>query len=271
MRQRVDLNAHISETRVCGNPADFEVLLEPIYHEAAATRSLVPNRLAVVRKDTGRAVAVVSNRYSLVPHTRILETIEHAIAPLDVGPVPRGIYLEAAGARMRALYKFPALAEPVLVSGEICPCIQVRNSYDGSARIGVHIGAFRFVCTNLAVGGGGAFAGGFMSVHAGEIPIEQVARQLADYLTRFERIAALYRQWAQQPVQSDVLKHISTTDLDERPEFGEALTESRPDTVFVAYNVLTDLATHRMRTARVAFSVLERINVGFQREFPYLT
>jgi hypothetical protein len=271
MRQRIDLNAHINETRICGNPADFEVLLEPIYHEAEATHSLVPNRLAVVRKDTRQAIAVVSNRYSLVPHARILDTIEQATRPLDVGPVPRGVYVDAAGARMRALYKFPALAQPVLDSGEICPCIQVRNSYDGSARIAVHIGAFRFVCTNLAVGGGGAFAGGFMSVHAGEIPIEQVAQQLADYLTRFERIAALYRQWAQQPVQRDVLKHISATDLGERPEFGEALTVARPDTVFVAYNVLTNLATHRMRTARVAFSVLERINVGFQREFPFVS
>ena len=93
---------------------------------------------------------------------------------------------------MRAIFKFPALASSVLGRTEICPCLQVRNTYDGSARIAVHIGAFRFVCTNLAVGGGGVFAGGFVSIHAGEIPIERMADQLTAYLTRFDQIVRLY-------------------------------------------------------------------------------
>jgi hypothetical protein len=37
------------------------------------------------------------------------------------------------------------------------------------------------VCTNLAVGGGGVFTGGFMAVHAGEVPITQVTNQLTNY------------------------------------------------------------------------------------------
>ena len=61
---------------------------------------------------------------------------DYLISPLDI-----------------AKHLFAALASPVLGRDEICPCLQVRNTYDGSARIAVHIGAFRFVCTNLAVGG----------------------------------------------------------------------------------------------------------------------
>lgn len=208
MRRLVDLNSSINATVVRGNPADFPVSLQPVFHDGNEGRKPIPKRRAIVREDTGEAIAVVSNRYTLVPHARILDLVEQAIGPLDVGPVPRGIYVDRRGARMRAIFKFPALASPVLGADEICPCLQVRNTYDGSARITVHIGAFRFVCTNLAVGGGGVFAGGFVSIHAGEIPIEKMADQLAQYLTRFEQIVELYRQWSERRPEAGALSSI---------------------------------------------------------------
>lgn len=269
MRRHVDLNAHINETIVRGNPADFPVSLQPVFHERENGRTAIPTRRAIVREDTGQAIAVVSNRYTLVPHSRILDIIEHAIEPLDVGPVPRGIYVDGQGARMRALYKFPALALAIRGQDEICPCLQVRNTYDGSARIGVHIGAFRFVCTNLAVGGGGAFAGGFVSVHAGEIPIEEMAGRLADYLTRFGQIVQLYRHWSDQVPEPGALRSIFDDSLQGRPEgLWDNVVGAGPATVFAAYNVMTDYATHRMRSARRAFDLLERVNAGFQQAFP---
>lgn len=269
MRRHVDLNAHINETVVRGNPADFPVSLQPVFHEGASGRTAIPTRRAIVREDTGQAIAVVSNRYTLVPHSRILDIIEQAIEPLDVGPVPRGIYVDGQGARMRAVYKFPALALAIRGQDEICPCLQVRNTYDGSARIGVHIGAFRFVCTNLAVGGGGVFAGGFVSIHAGEIPIEEMAGQLADYLTRFGQIVKLYRHWSEQVPGPGTLRSVFDDSLKGRPEgLWDNVAGAGPATVFAAYNVMTDYATHLMRSARTAFDLLERVNAGFQKAFP---
>lgn len=269
MRRPVDLNTHINETVVHGHPADFAVSLRPVFYDGPGDRKPMPTRRAIVREDTGDAIAVVSNRYTLVPHTRILDLIEQAIAPLEVGPVPRGIYVDRGGARMRALFKFPALATPVLGGDDICPCLQVRNTYDGSARIAVHIGAFRFVCTNLAVGGGGVFAGGFVSIHAGEIRIEETAGHLAAYLARFDRIVALYRHWAVQRMETEALVSLIEESLDGRPkELGPFMVKAAPRTVFDAYNVMTEFATHRMRSCRRAFELLERINAGFQQAFP---
>lgn len=271
MRRNVDLNAHINESVVRGNPADFPVALQPVFHAGPDGHRAIPARRAIVRQDTGQAIAVVSDRYTLVPHTRILEIVEQAIQPLDVGSVPRGIYVDGQGARMRALYKFPALALPVIGDDEICPCLQVRNTYDGSARIAVHIGAFRFVCTNLAVGGGGVFAGGFVSIHAGEIPIEKMADQLADYLTRFGEIVRLYRHWSEQVPGPGTLRSVFENALKRRPEgLWDSVLGAGPATVFAAYNVMTDYATHKMRTARRAFDMLERVNAGFQEAFPVL-
>jgi hypothetical protein len=264
----VDLSSHLNQMIQQGHPADFPVALKPVYYANGETYEPVPKRHAVVRQDTGQAVAVVSDRYTLVPHLKILETVDAALTPLDVGPVPRGIYVDRHGARMRAIYKFPALARPVQVCDDICPCLRIQNTYDGTARIAIHIGAFRFVCTNLAVGGGGVFAGGFMSIHAGEIAIDKVADQLSAYLQDFERIVWLYRAWAERRPEAGTLWWIFDHALQRKPEgLWRELDTSAPQTVYEAYNIATHYATHRMRSYRTAFDLLARINHGFQTSF----
>ncbi len=267
-RQPVDLASHLNLTVHHGHPADFPVSLMPVECGTNGVRRPIPHRLAVVREDTGQPLAVVSDRYTLVPHETILNAVDASLATLDVGPVPRGIYVDRGGARMRAIYKFPALAQSITNGDEICPCLQVRNTYDGTARIGLHIGAFRFVCTNLAVGGGGVFAGGFMAVHAGEIPIDTVTEELANYLRGFDGIAALYRRWKEESLQPQGLQEIFEHDLDGRPEaLQQAWLAANPKTVYAAYNAATDFASHRMRSATAAFHLLGRINKVFQVRF----
>lgn len=271
-RRTVDLAAHINQTVERGHPADFPVTLQPVFVRSNGSFAPVPNRVAVTRGDNGETIAVVSDRYALVPHQRILDLVSHATARLDVGPVARGIYSDRKGARMRALFKFPALAQPVTNGDEICPCLRVQNAYDGRSRIAVHIGAFRLVCTNLAVGGGGAFAGGFMAVHTGEIPLEQVAEALSSYLAGFEAIVELYRSWMGQPwtaagweaLRDQLAKRV-------REALGTELQRQPPRSAFEAYNVATRYATHEMRSYRTAFDLLERVNRSFQEQFPLLT
>ena len=267
-RTVVDLASHINENVERGHPADFPIALKPVYYAADGTFAAVPRRLAVVREDTGQPISVVSDRYALIPHRRILDAVEEAIKPLGLGPVPRGIYVDRQGARMRAIFKFPALAQPVLQGDDICPCLKIQNTYDGTARIAIHIGAFRFVCTNLAVGGGGVFAGGFMSIHAGEIPLEKIAEQAGTYLVGFEKVVEMYRCWTQKWLEqgslAKVLEGVSTWHA---RRISEVFVSRRP-TVYEAYNSATHYATHQMRSFRTAFHLLERINRNFQKHFP---
>lgn len=133
----------------------------------------------------------------------------------------------------------------------------------------MHIGAFRFVCTNLAVGGGGVFAGGFMSVHAGEIPLEGVTQQLSGYLAEFDRIVALYRAWRERPLDHDRL----TALVDGMPpraakSIWDGILQMERWSVYDAYNTATSIATHEMRSARTAFELLDRVNREFQQHFP---
>ncbi len=267
-RPTVDLSAHINHSVHDGHPADFPVSLEPVFHRSGESPNPIPNRRAVVRQDTGKAIAVVSDRYQLVPHQRILDVVDQALKPLDIGPSPRGVYIDRAGARMRALFKFPGLAKPVVEPDSICPCLKIHNTYDGTSRIGIQIGAFRFVCTNLAVGGGGVFAGGFLSAHLGEVPLEEVAARLASYLLAFDDIVELYRSWTSQPFEWAAVNPVVETLPSKACEaVVEAIAQQPCRTVFDAYNVATDYATHRTRSARTAFELLARVNRGFQEGF----
>jgi hypothetical protein len=58
------------------------------------------------------------------------------------------------------------------------------------------------------VGGGGVFAGGFVSVHAGDIPLDEVTEQPRTYLSGFDQIVALYRAWREQAFDHDRLKSL---------------------------------------------------------------
>lgn len=266
-RRPIDLAARISANGR-GPDADFPVRLRPLYYFGSRYRR-VPGRMAVVREDTGAPLAVVSERYTLVPHRRILDAVEGAVRSLGLGRVPRGVYLDRRGARMRALFKFPSLARPVLGDDPICPCVKIKNTYDGSSRIALQIGAFRFVCTNLAVGGGGAFASGFLAVHTGEVPIGDAATELHSYLAGFGRIVALYRRWAAEPVTERRLEDLLEP-LPKRPADAvrDRLAGMRLPTVYDAYNAATRHASRRMRSARSAFELLGRINRSFQGRFP---
>ena len=150
MRQTVDLNDHLNDTALMDKAPDVE--LRKLYLEGAQE---VPSSRAVVRVDTGESLAVVSDQYTLVKHNNILRVVDDVVEKVGggAGKVPRGIYFEKHGAKLRALYKFPHLARTLEGDDTLCPLVSVANSYDGTTRVAVGIGAFRFVCTNLAIGG----------------------------------------------------------------------------------------------------------------------
>jgi hypothetical protein len=107
-----------------------------------------------------------------------------------------------------------------------------------------------------------------MSVHAGEIPMEEIADQLTGYLGSFASIAELYRVWAEQELQEEALRNALTELPTGAAQAIRAKARSSgARSVYDAYNAATYHATHEMRSYRTAFDLLTRINRGFQREF----
>jgi len=129
-RTTVDLASYINRTVERGHQADFPVALMPLFRSVDGSFHEVSHWLAAVREDTSDTLAVVSDRYTLVPHDRILDLVQEAVAPLDVGPVPRNIYVKRYRARMRAVSKFPVLARSVFRNDDICACLKIQNTHN---------------------------------------------------------------------------------------------------------------------------------------------
>ena len=257
--QIIDLNSHINQTRLMGTAP--EVKLGPVFDPMGR---VIPFAKGVFRTDNHEAISVVGHEYTLVPHNRILEAIDSAVEELGVKTVPRGIYFFRRGAVMNALYKFPDLEKSLNHEDRLCPLIRIGNSYDRTSRVSIEVGAFRFVCTNMAIGGEGVFASGFQSMHSGEIDMRRVKDDIGRFLGGFDRIMETFRKWREMPWTPENVETL-------REIIRNAHAPKRADIVpvkaahrFEAYNRLTDYATHQMRTAQSAFRFLDLVNSAFQ-------
>jgi hypothetical protein len=267
VRPTIDLSAYITEEVPRESPL-FPVELHPLYLKAGTQLVEVQQRQAVVRGDSGKVIGVVAGWSHLVVHQAILATIEVAARRLDTGPVRQATYLDRSGARMRVLITFPGLAEPVRETDRVCPCIMVQNTYGWRRRILVYLGAFRFACGNLAVGGGGVFSEGYMRVPAGEIPVDQLEQHFERCLSAFWPIVRTYRIWADRAVDlQGVELALEGLPVAIKARIWRRINKEGVCTVYDAYQAALHLATHEMRTFGKAFDLLEHVNAGFQRVF----
>jgi hypothetical protein len=132
-------------------------------------------------------------------------------------------------------------------------------------------GSWTFVCTNLCIGGGGVFAGGFVSAHRGEIPLGDLQTQLEKYLGGFGKIMELYRAWHEMETGHEKLKEETLKPFAERHVeriFNKLGTHHLKYNVLDAYNACTDYATHEMRSAALALRTMEQLNNAFQENYP---
>jgi hypothetical protein len=92
----------------------------------------------------------VSDRYNVIPSIEVMQEFERFGFQLDS--------VEAAGVRSveRALkqkHMIRMSAEEKMFGGELKPQVIIYNSYDGTAALNIHVGIFRFVCSNGLIAG----------------------------------------------------------------------------------------------------------------------
>lgn len=258
-RLPIDLATHLGAERLRGSAPP--VALRPVHDE---TGRPIPFARAVTRLDDGSTISIVSDKYTLVPHNRVLEIVDAAFSRLglDGDRLRGGAFLSRRGTRLDAFYKIPGLIREVVPGDRLCPLIRITNSYDKTTRITVQIGSFRVVCSNLAIMSWVADRFGFSAIHTGEIDIDHVRDELDKYIYHFDDVIETYRRWTDSPWRpSD-----AETLRDSLDGFGKKSVEIVPATAphrFAAYNVLTNHATRGFRTAAQAIRFLGAVDRAF--------
>ena len=223
---------------------DFPVELHPISTEPGGF--IVPNRLAVIRTDTMRPIAVVSKKYTLLPHADVVDAMRDTLKGQETMETIR---MSKNGARMHLEITLPKIT--LIVDGDtIAMRLSVSNSYDASRKVNITFGAFRPVCSNGMIIGRRLIA--VSRRHVGEvgIEVEQLHTQITMLTKQFRDTAPTLRKMATTPLQSPKkFFHAKTLHL---PTYlvkiaSEQFKKEEDGSVWDAYNALTFAITHKMR------------------------
>lgn len=125
---------------------DFDVLESPLYYSTAPDvhRRNVPGRKAIINDDTNQVISIVSDRYELLEHKKVVDIFDN----VD-GITRNNIKLSDDGGIMFANYKLDGLDVYEVAKGDYVDfSIRAFNSYNFATGCGFEIIGNRLICTN---------------------------------------------------------------------------------------------------------------------------
>ena len=234
--------------RIEGMPKDYDfpVELQPISTHPGGF--IVPNRLAVIRTDTMRPIAVVSKKYTLLPHAEVVDAMRETLRGQETD---EKIALTHNGARMHLEITLPNITLKV-EGDEIAMRLVVANSYDGSRKVNIAFGAYRLVCSNGMIIGRRMVSVSRRHVGAVSIEVQQMRKQMTMLTAQFTATAPLLQKMAATQLTAPK-KFFDATSL-RIPTYlakvaREQFKKEEDGTVWDAYNALTFAITHKLRRA----------------------
>lgn len=207
---------------------------------------VIKNRQAVVRTDTNLPIGVVSKKYALVTHAEVVKTFRKALGK----KVNENIRLTHDGARMHYEVILPDVTVKIDSGDEVAMRLVVENSYDGSHKLQIIFGAFRFVCSN-----GMIIGRKFLSInrrHVGEVMlnVDQVQKQVSILTEVFRKEGATMQEMASTRLIPSPEEFFNPKSL-RLPAYLTKLAresyEQEGSTVWDAYNALTAVITRGMK------------------------
>lgn len=131
------------------NEVTRDQVIFPVHKESvrAVSGMHLPDQNLVVNSETGQPLGVVGRKYEILPNGLLFDRMSEALDDL-------GIEHEAkfftTGARSYMEVELPSVEyhRPRKVGDITRARLLLQNSYDGSLKAGIHLGARRLVCSN---------------------------------------------------------------------------------------------------------------------------
>ena len=174
----------------------FDVIEEKI---KTVSGKEVSGKKAIVRVDTGEVLGVVSDKYKLVRHQELLNSMEQVIKELSLWP-ELSVSLCKRGALMFAKILTPRIWEPK--EGDIVRFgLQVFNSYNGSLPVGVILIALRLKCSNgMTVPETIVY---FALKHYDSLSLGDIRRKSEDVLAKVDVVVKKWERWCSIKVEKE--------------------------------------------------------------------
>jgi len=234
---------------------DFEIEKRNVQ---VAGSGLIPNLKAIVRKDNNNILATVSDRYQIVTHSQVVDQFEVALNSLGGSFKNRNIVttLPYNGAKMLRKYTFPDIRINIgkdKITGkddEFDLTLELRNSYDGSMRVGYSFGAYRLLCLN------GMFIGSkfveMMSKHFSSIDVDNMTQNLKNCPEILEMQLDKWEQWKSTSMtEEEVENDLSKINIPKK--YIRMMIErfkKEESTKYGFYNATTNIITHSIKARK---------------------
>lgn len=226
----------------------------------------IPGYMRVFREDTGDVLAVHSDSYTVIPYRTVFEKFDQALADssLDTEGMLVGTDMTHNGARCFRQYVLPRHQIDMGNGDRHALRIIGFNSYDGTMSASLMAGGYRFTCANMSVIGRHLMQ--LKVRHTGrdaDMRLEDGIRRVVEAADHFVAMEPRYRRWKEVPVVVEGFKAL----VESLPQITERLsdhlvakfaTEKEEGTLYGAWNILTNWATHADAKSHRAQTVIDR-------------
>lgn len=251
----------------------------PVY-QGIRNHTIVPGQVALVDRDTERTFAIVSDRYKLIPHQEVIDSMDQICAAFpEYGEPIKEVWLSNHGGRMKARYTFPEVDFEVRPGDVIHPTLETMASFDTSLAQKMLVGGFRMVCSNGMVVG--KVLGEYKRKHTAGLDLERAKSILSNGMSEYSEANKLWQGYAErQALMSEVVSYEALPfQADEKAKIereikskGKVLQWDEGDTskrkveinAWEAYNVFTAVASHDVKDITRQAKLLQGIAEIFQ-------
>lgn len=126
------------------NAHDYIVRSVPLYTADGKPANAWGNQ----RTDTGVIIGVTSERYGIVQNSAFTDSIENGFRDIGLSYTKRDAIVTRWGARSHIEYEFNTRTAVVAKGDTVALRIIARNSFDGTSKSSISVGAVRLVCLN---------------------------------------------------------------------------------------------------------------------------
>jgi hypothetical protein len=243
----------------------FPISLHPIFTRGEQ----INKKKALVRDDTGRTLALVSDQYEIITHDEVLASLK-PFTDLLGGKTNEHTWLDKGGSVLTYLvdYKYK---KGLAVGDEVGMRVCVRNAYDGKTSCSIRIGALVLSCTNGMVKDGAVFKNlNIRHVASGKAKLEVPEKEVI--LNSFDNAVSIWDKYGEIKLSPSEHHSFSEklvqTGYINRNTLG-IIQDSKPETVWDYLQGVTYNITHeRDRLGQDSrIGMLSRVDSFFEQHF----
>jgi hypothetical protein len=232
---------------------------------AVMNGALIPSDYKAIVSESGKVVAMASNRYKLVQHQDVLDVVETTFSKdPEASNFKKKVMLDNDGARMRAEYIFND--QSFMIGNEVLhPKVDVFNSCDLTWSAGIVMGGWRLICSNGAIAS--RKIASYRKKHMPALTMEEVKRSLDLGLKGMNSLADVWQKWQSEPLalpyvetaitelhlnQKEETKLIELKETESGTVLNDWMTREEigikqdPLTKWMMFNIVTQFTTHEI-------------------------